>query len=127
LFQTEDLPIVEREHLNNGLVEAGREELHKLGHMKSACNLVNHYLPVDMHSILLAQFDFRLLDEYIEKIREEDAARLSLKPTKKTKANGTESAKRKAANQISRGADKLKKADTSRMNKLSSFFQKATK
>jgi len=47
-------------------------------------------------------------------------------PQKKEKVEKAP-AKRKAGAQISRGADKLKKVNTDRMSKLSTFFQKTPK
>jgi ribonuclease H2 subunit B len=67
------------------------------------------------------------LEDHETRLREEEAAFLAAKAPKKSKANGTEPSKRKAATQISRGADKLKRANTTGMSKLSSFFQKPGK
>lgn len=66
-----------------------------------------------------------MLDDHLNRIREEDGAQLSAKQKKKGK--GSEAGKRKAPTQISRGVDKLKKTSTIGMSKLSSFFQKPTK
>jgi ribonuclease H2 subunit B len=67
------------------------------------------------------------LEEYESRIREEEAALLAAQAPKKSKAKAGDTTKRKAANQISRGVDKLKKVNTVGMTKLSSFFQKAAK
>jgi len=102
-------------------------QLHLVGRTKAACNLISQYLPDEVHSLLLAQYDLSQYEDFIFKLREEEAAQFAQNALKKPKINGMEPTKRKAAMQISRGVDKLKKVNTTGMAKLSNFFTKAAK
>jgi ribonuclease H2 subunit B len=110
--------------------------------MKLACDVLSQYLPTGIYEALLASyecasfflpfhllrsFSFGVLNKYVLSIRAQD---LPSKPPRKASSSTTNekgaggSKKRKAETQSSRGAQKLLKTDTSKMQKLTSFFGK---
>jgi len=128
LMVSERLPVLERAFARDGLLGEGQEDLLKLARTKAAVNILSQYLPEDVQTSLMSCFDLSRLEEYEQRLREEAAALLAAQaPKKKSNLNVVEGSKRKATTQISRGVDKLKKANTAGMSKLSSFFQKPTK
>ena len=69
------------------------------------------------------QISFAALDEY-RRVQKEQMMYLSMPDTNDgKKTNGQDGKKRKAAVQASKGVEKLKKANTKGMAKLSSFFK----
>jgi hypothetical protein len=66
---------------------------------------------------------FTSLDDYVQSIRAEDTPAAPTGKDAETSASGA-SKKRKAETQVSRGAQKLQKTDTSKMQKLTAFFGK---
>ncbi|KAL1743831.1 ribonuclease H2, subunit B [Schizophyllum fasciatum] len=118
----------------DGLMEDGMEELLELGRTRAACDLVSQYLPRDVYSALKAAYDFAPLDAHLQTLHEADVAAQAANPkTAKEKKKGggagkgistpsTDSKKRKGKG--SQGVEKLKKANTEGMSKLSSYFTK---
>ncbi|KAF9469910.1 ribonuclease H2, subunit B [Collybia nuda] len=112
----------------DGLMEDGKGEILKAGQIRSACDLLCQYLPVDIRATLVASYDFQALDSYL-KTTEMEAASLTV--DKKLRAKGQnnklmigEEKKRKIAN-TSQGVQKLKKVNVNGIAKLSSFFKKS--
>ncbi|KZV85867.1 hypothetical protein EXIGLDRAFT_741256 [Exidia glandulosa HHB12029] len=92
--------------------------------LRAACDLVSQYLAPETNATLTAMFDFSALDAYLSTLQDD-----LFPTTKKTSAAASlpaqeKGTKRKAEKQGSRGVEKLKKANTAGMSKLSSFFQK---
>jgi ribonuclease H2 subunit B len=111
-----------------GLMEDGKEELLKLARMRACCDLVAQYLPSDTRDILLNSYDFARLQSHIEASKEQAIANLAAAPPKtKAKAEGKSTTvdKKRKAPRPSQGVEKLKKANTTGMAKLSNFFGKA--
>ncbi|TCD71262.1 hypothetical protein EIP91_011740 [Steccherinum ochraceum] len=113
----------------DGLMEDGKEELLEAGRRKAACELLSQYLPKDTFAELLASYDFVALDAYHNELKQQyasaAAATMSAVEAKESKSGASEGAKkRKVAAKGSHGVEKLKKANTKGMAKLSSFFQK---
>jgi ribonuclease H2 subunit B len=110
--------------------------------MKLACDVLSQYLPADIYEALLAShecaslllplrllcsFSFGVLNKYVRSIRDQDLPSKPITKASSSMANGKGaegSKKRKAETQSSRGAQKLLKTDTSKMQKLTSFFGK---
>ncbi|KAH7913669.1 ribonuclease H2, subunit B [Hygrophoropsis aurantiaca] len=111
----------------DGLMEDGKEDLLALGRIRSACDLVAQYIPQDIYHSLLASYDFKALEAYLKGLQTEQFARVAAtNPTKTkiTKTASTEDAGKKRKAKGSQGVEKLKKANTNGMSKLSSFFKK---
>ncbi|KAF7315468.1 hypothetical protein MIND_00061800 [Mycena indigotica] len=105
----------------DGLLEDGREELLKLGRIRAACDLVCQYLPSNLRTLLLASYDFSALEAHVRSLEEERASLVVQKPSKSKAAPTPVEKKRKDTSQ---GVEKLKKAKTTGMAKLSTFFSK---
>ncbi|KAG8758210.1 hypothetical protein FRC14_000515 [Serendipita sp. 396] len=71
---------------------------------------------------LTTQLSFKSLDQHLRSIQAADVGVSHAEGKGKSTAAGGK--KRKADTQTSRGVQKLQKTDTSKMNKLTSFFQK---
>ncbi|KAJ7680532.1 ribonuclease H2, subunit B [Mycena polygramma] len=106
----------------DGLMEDGKEMLLELGRVRAACDLVAQYAPPGIRGLLVASYDFAPLDAYFKSIEDENAALAVDKPAKTKAAPVTVDKKRKPA--ASQGVEKLKKAKTGGMAKLSTFFAK---
>jgi len=114
------------------------EDLRQEGRTKFACQLMSQYLPHNLSEALLASYSFASLEAHLKSL-ETDASlpsTLSTLSTANGKGDGTgkkgagangNSKKRKAETQASNGVKKLQKTDTTRMNKLTSFFAKGKK
>ncbi|KAL0956384.1 hypothetical protein HGRIS_002531 [Hohenbuehelia grisea] len=119
---------VSRELAKDGLIEDDNEALLPAGRTRAACDLVAQYIPPDIKTALLAAYDFTALDAYLKAQAAANAPALDTN-TKKTKGKAAKAAaaaedkKRKPA-KASHGVEKLKKADTKGMSKLSSYFGK---
>ncbi|KDQ21843.1 hypothetical protein BOTBODRAFT_99689 [Botryobasidium botryosum FD-172 SS1] len=111
------------------------ENLRQDGRTKTACDVISQYLPAELKAMLLASYDFDALNTHLARLHRED--RLAAvtpasipKPGIADDGEGTgnrNGKKRKAAAQASRGVEKLKKASTTGMPKLSNFFKKSAK
>ncbi|KIM45252.1 hypothetical protein M413DRAFT_441934 [Hebeloma cylindrosporum] len=110
-----------------GLMEDGKEELLNLARTHACCDLVAQYLPSDIRDVLLNSYDFSKLQNHIEANKEQIISNLAAAPKTKAKAEGKSTAadKKRKAGKPSQGVEKLKKANTTGMAKLSSFFGKA--
>ncbi|KAF7361700.1 hypothetical protein MVEN_00513600 [Mycena venus] len=106
----------------DGLMDDGKEQLLELGRVRAACDLVAQYLPTAMRSSLTASYDFTPLDAHFKSIEDEKAALAVKKPVKTKLAPAATDKKRKPG--TSQGVEKLKKANTGGMAKLSTFFTK---
>ncbi|KAJ7091174.1 ribonuclease H2, subunit B [Mycena epipterygia] len=106
----------------DGLMEDGKESLLEVGRIRAACDLVAQYTPPGIRSLLTASYDFTPLDLYFKSIEDENAALSVEKPVKVKAAPTTAEKKRKPG--ASQGVEKLKKAKTGGMAKLSTFFTK---
>ncbi|KAL1669746.1 ribonuclease H2, subunit B [Schizophyllum commune] len=124
---------VTRNLAKDGLMEDGKEELLKLGRTRAACDLVSQYLPREVYNALKATYDFTSLDAHLKTLHEADILTAAENGAKGKKGaagkgkNGTtttaaDSKKRKGKG--SQGVEKLKKANTEGMSKLSSYFTK---
>ncbi|KAI0032101.1 ribonuclease H2, subunit B [Vararia minispora EC-137] len=120
-----------RELAKDELMDDGKEQLLELGRTKSACNLLSQYLPPEIYRALLSSYDFATLDIHIQALRDEATAANTSPPIKTKDTNKGASAekgegkKRKGkATKASAGVEKLKKANTAGMAKLSTFFTK---
>ncbi|KAF8904478.1 ribonuclease H2, subunit B [Gymnopilus junonius] len=118
----------------DGLMEDGREDLLQLGRIRACCDLVSQYLSSNMRDELINLYDFTKLQAYLNANAEEAVAKAtadSSKPPKKVakeapnKSGSVDNKKRKPA-KPSQGVEKLKKASTAGMAKLSSFFNKSS-
>lgn len=103
--------------------EPVEETLREAGRLKLSCEILSQYLPPSIYEALLKSYDFGSLDAYVRTIRAEDTPTASTTKDTNSAAAGA-SKKRKAETQVSRGAQKLMKTDTSKMTKLTSFFGK---
>lgn len=111
--------------------------------LKAGCDLISQYLPSDLYRELVSSYEyvrlpsgivaflnpvisFTKLDAYL-KILEDEAAALSIanSNTSKSKSSERDSSKKRKS-KTSQGVDKLKKANTEGMAKLSTFFKKAS-
>ncbi|KAG8854032.1 hypothetical protein FRB91_004140 [Serendipita sp. 411] len=92
------------------------------GRTKLACDLLSQYLSPWIYQELLKLYDFKSLDQHLRSIQAADVGVSHAEGKGKSTAAGGK--KRKADTQTSRGVQKLQKTDTSKMNKLTSFFQK---
>ncbi|TFK54172.1 hypothetical protein OE88DRAFT_1675650 [Heliocybe sulcata] len=114
----------------DGLMEDGKEHLLPSARTRAACDLLSQYLPQDIHFALIASYDLTSLDAHLKQILDElaalSAASLAASDTKANKAKAKEdSGDKKRKNQkASHGVEKLKKANTKGMAKLSTFFHK---
>ena len=113
--------------------------------LKAGCDLISQYLPSDLYRELVSSYEyvrlpsgivsflnpvisFTKLDAYL-KILEDEAAALSIanSNTSKIKSKSSErDSSKKRKSKTSQGVDKLKKANTEGMAKLSTFFKKAS-
>ncbi|KAJ6587130.1 ribonuclease H2, subunit B [Mycena vulgaris] len=106
----------------DGLMEDGQENLLEVGRIRAACDLVAQYTPPGIRSLLVASYDFTPLDAYFKSVEDENAALRVEKAVKPKPAPTTVDKKRKPG--TSQGVEKLKKAKTGGMAKLSTFFTK---
>ncbi|KAI9463581.1 ribonuclease H2, subunit B [Lactarius psammicola] len=117
-----------RNFAKDGLMDDGKEDLLELGRTRSACDLVSQYIAPSLYSALLAKYDFTSLETYIKAVKAEDmAVALAGAPTARSRAvveEDGDAKKRKARSKASRGVEKLKKVDVSKMVKVSTYFQK---
>ena len=112
--------------------------------LKAGCDLISQYLPLSLYGELLSSYEyvrvtcsdslfskpysFTNLDAYL-KILEGDTAALSTANSNRSKTKSKPSEKdsgKKRKSKTSQGVDKLKKANTDGMAKLSTFFKKAS-
>ncbi|PVG00345.1 hypothetical protein CPB86DRAFT_729439 [Serendipita vermifera] len=110
------------------------DKIREAGRLKVACQVLSQYLPPSIKSALLKSYDFTELDKYVGTIQKEELpavavskkgnSQSSTSKASKTETSAAGSKKRKAETQVSRGAQKLQKTDTSKMTKLTSFFTK---
>ncbi|KAI0775716.1 ribonuclease H2, subunit B [Trametes elegans] len=113
----------------DGLLDDGKEALLASARVRAACDLVSQYLPRDIFQDLLASYDFASLDAHMEVLKAESMALAAVNMNaaelreSKEQANSTGNDKKRKA-KGSHGVEKLKKANTKGMAKLSSFFQK---
>ncbi|KAJ7200492.1 ribonuclease H2, subunit B [Mycena rebaudengoi] len=106
----------------DGLMEDGKEDLLAVGRTRAACDLVAQYIPPGIRNLLMASYDFTSLDAYFKTVEDENAALVIEKPVKAKTAPVAADKKRKPG--TSQGVEKLKKAKTAGMAKLSTFFTK---
>ncbi|KAJ7079127.1 ribonuclease H2, subunit B [Mycena belliarum] len=106
----------------DGLMEDGKETLLEVGRTRAACDLVAQYAPPGIRSLLIASYDFTSLDAHFQSIEDENAA-LSVGKVAKPKPPPTAADKKRKPG-TSQGVEKLKKAKTGGMAKLSTFFTK---
>ncbi|KAH8119008.1 ribonuclease H2, subunit B [Phellopilus nigrolimitatus] len=121
---------LERELAKDGLMDDGKEELLQSGRLKLGCDLVSQYVSPEIHQELLGKFDFTALTAHVDVLEAAASIHETTTPankTQKTQGEDQDGKKRKAAVQASKGVEKLKKANTKGMAKLSSFFQKTPK
>ncbi|KAJ6596657.1 ribonuclease H2, subunit B [Mycena sp. CBHHK59/15] len=107
----------------DGLMEDGKEHLLEVGRIRAACDLVAQYTPPGIRSLLTVSYDFTPLDAYFKTIEDETATMAVEKKPVKSKP-GTIAADKKRKPNTSQGVEKLKKAKTEGMAKLSTFFTK---
>ncbi|KAF5322740.1 hypothetical protein D9619_002013 [Psilocybe cf. subviscida] len=107
-----------------GLMEDGQEELLTLGKTRACCDLVSQYLPPDLREALINSYDFKRLNKLVDANKEEAVAKAAAAAPTKGQPKVAADKKRKSA-KPSVGVEKLKKANTTGMAKLSSFFGKA--
>ncbi|KZV69958.1 hypothetical protein PENSPDRAFT_608011 [Peniophora sp. CONT] len=112
----------------DGLMDDGKEELLQLGRVKAACNIISQYIPPPLYATLLASHNFAPLDAHIRSLADEQNAAMIPIKTKDTNRDedGVAGKKRKGAKaeKPSNGVQKLQKASTKGMSKLSTFFTK---
>ncbi|KAL4267731.1 Ribonuclease H2 subunit B [Pleurotus pulmonarius] len=113
----------------NGLMEDGNEKLLEEGRLQASCDLVSQYISPELKAALLATYELSALDKHVKAIQETALASAAIdvnggsdKGKKGTKA--AEDKKRKSV-KGSTGVEKLKKANTKGMSKISSFFAKS--
>ncbi|VDC01652.1 unnamed protein product [Peniophora sp. CBMAI 1063] len=119
---------VVRSLAKDALMEDGKEELLQLGRTKAACNVVSQYLPPALYAALLASYNFSPLDAHTRALEDEQNAAMVPIKTRNTNIDddGAAGKKRKGAKaeKPSNGVQKLQKASTKGMSKLSTFFTK---
>ncbi|KZT43614.1 hypothetical protein SISSUDRAFT_1057612 [Sistotremastrum suecicum HHB10207 ss-3] len=116
---------ITRSLARDGLLSEEHASLTELGRIKCACDMVSQYLSADMASTLLSRYDLSSLTQHLDKLDQESVMKVEVEK-KKTTGNAKETKKRKANRQASKGVEKLMKANTTGMAKLSSFFKKAS-
>jgi len=97
-----------------------------VGRVRASCDLLSQYLPPDICDALIGSYDLSLLNDYLKKLEEEEAASLAIAQTnasKKSKKTDTKDGQKRKA-KASQGAEKLKRANVNGMAKISSFFKK---
>lgn len=107
----------------DGLMEDGKEELLKLGRIRAACDLVSQYLPRDVHTTLKASYDFSALDAHLKSLQPSEVS-IGQDASKEKDSMPAKEATKKRKGKGSQGVEKLKKANTEGMAKLSTFFKK---
>ncbi|PAV18546.1 ribonuclease h2 subunit b [Pyrrhoderma noxium] len=119
---------LERELIRDGLMGDGKESLLQSGRLKLAVDLISQYISQEDLDELLTKFNFSELNNHVAAL---EAAQIvqepstgKKKPQKPTAQEDSNGKKRKATNQVSKGVEKLKKANVKGMSKISSFFQK---
>ncbi|KAF9482144.1 hypothetical protein BDN70DRAFT_829760 [Pholiota conissans] len=135
-------PTMVRSLAKDGLMDDGQDELlicefsllscsalltsHLAGRIRVSCDLVSQYLPSYLRDALIKTYDFDKLQKLLDANRDEAIfnAVASAPQKGQTKLNSVADKKRKAA-KPSVGVEKLKKANTTGMAKLSNFFNKA--
>ncbi|EIW83182.1 hypothetical protein CONPUDRAFT_136310 [Coniophora puteana RWD-64-598 SS2] len=119
----------------DGLMDDGKEELLRLGRTKAACEILSQYLSPEIYQQVLSSYDFSSLDTYLKTLNDNhlvpvesgNSTAKAKKGSRDNVAGATQSdgaKKRKAPAKGSHGVEKLKKANTNGMSKLSTFFQK---
>ncbi|KAH6913811.1 ribonuclease H2, subunit B [Coprinopsis sp. MPI-PUGE-AT-0042] len=109
------------------LMDDGRERLLALARTKAAVDMISQYLPPATKKDLLASYDFAELDTYLlQQMQEQAPLKSATNAGKKGGATKAETDKKRKA-KGSHGVEQLKKANTTGMAKLSSFFNKAEK
>ncbi|KJA20727.1 hypothetical protein HYPSUDRAFT_88505 [Hypholoma sublateritium FD-334 SS-4] len=110
----------------DGLMEDGKEELLSLGRLRAACDMISQYLPSVTRDALVNSYDFAILQTQLN-INKEEAMANAVSSASKLQAKGQKAVpdKKRKAPKPSFGVEKLKKANTTGMSKLSSFFNKA--
>ncbi|KAJ3507547.1 hypothetical protein NLJ89_g6244 [Agrocybe chaxingu] len=124
---------VTRNLAKEGLMDDEREDLLCLGRTQACCDLLSQYLPSEIYATLLASYDFSSLQKLVQANRDEAlaAAAVAAPPAKgkgskaDLKAATAADGKKRKATKASQGVEKLKKANTTGMSKLSSFFAKS--
>ncbi|KAF7428249.1 hypothetical protein PC9H_007470 [Pleurotus ostreatus] len=113
----------------NGLMEDGNENLLQEGRIQASCDLVGQYISPALKAALLATYELSALENHVKTLQDTTLASAAAdansadKIKKSTKTAG-EDKKRKSA-KGSTGVEKLKKANTKGMSKISSFFAKS--
>ncbi|KDQ27721.1 hypothetical protein PLEOSDRAFT_1065053 [Pleurotus ostreatus PC15] len=105
----------------NGLMEDGNENLLQEGRIQASCDLVGQYISPELKAALLATYECTLQDTALASAA---ADAISADKIKKSTKTAGEDKKRKSA-KGSTGVEKLKKANTKGMSKISSFFAKS--
>ncbi|EPQ57284.1 hypothetical protein GLOTRDRAFT_115274 [Gloeophyllum trabeum ATCC 11539] len=112
----------------DGLMDDGKEHLLPSARQRAACDILSQYLPQDVHAALIASYDFAALDSHLKAIQDDIAATaasaLANSANAKSSGNGEAGDKKRKNQKGSHGVEKLKKANTKGMAKISSFFQK---
>lgn len=112
--------------------------------LKAGCDLISQYLPSRLYTELLSSYEyvrfqtatvsfltsglsFTKLDAYLKVLQDEAAASIANTNTSKTNTKTSEKDDgKKRKSKSSQGVDKLKKANTNGMAKLSTFFKKTS-
>ncbi|TBU33816.1 ribonuclease H2, subunit B [Dichomitus squalens] len=121
-----------RSLVKDGFMEDGKDELLKAARLRTACDLVSQYLARDVYEQLLSSFDFAALDTHMKVLKDEAmaiaAVNMNAVEAKESKSEAKDSkdagSDKKRKSRESTGVEKLKKANTKGMAKLSTFFQK---
>ncbi|KAL6310361.1 ribonuclease H2, subunit B [Sparassis latifolia] len=115
-----------------GLMDDGKEALLESGRLRGACNLISHYISQELHTALLASYDFTALNAHLKAAEQVLVALTAENMNKAEKKenkikNGGAAEKKRKGQKGSQGVEKLKKANVKGMAQISSFFQKSTK
>jgi ribonuclease H2 subunit B len=125
MFET--LPTLMRYIAKDGLgveLPTGQEPLREDARSRAACDSLSQWLEGDIENKLKQTYNFEALNAYIASLEPAHAPLVSkVQQTKEVKGN-QDAKKRKAPAQGSRGTDKLKKANTTGMANIATFFQK---
>ncbi|KAI1794130.1 ribonuclease H2, subunit B [Ganoderma leucocontextum] len=120
-----------RSFAKDGLMDDGKEDMLQAARLRAACDLVSQYLARDVYESLLSSYDFVALDAYMKVLKDEAMAlaaskmnAIEAKESGDSKVPKDQGNDKKRKPRASTGVDKLKKANTKGMAKLSTFFQK---
>ncbi|KAM5531576.1 hypothetical protein V8D89_014745 [Ganoderma adspersum] len=115
----------------DGLMEDGKEDTLNAARLRVACDLVSQYLARDVYERLLSSYDFAALDVHMKILKDEAMAvaasklnAIEAKESGDSKETYEQNNDKKRKPRNSTGVEKLKKANTKGMAKLSTFFQK---